>query len=116
MKRLVMVLVLLLLVSCGKKEEDVPVIIEETVKERMIMLDSTIYYDTGKVNSTIGRCGTMDGYINSSCKETEIPSVNNQSNFGKGYGYQIGFKDTIEVLIEGSWFIFSPNKEESILN
>lgn len=47
----------------------------------------------------------MDGEITSTVKQTEIPNKNNQSNFGKNYGYQY-VDDTIEVNIDGKWIVF----------
>ena len=32
------------------------------------------------------RCGTMDGEITSTVDGTEIPTEDNQSNFGSGFG------------------------------
>ena len=37
----------------------------------------------------------------------DIPNANNQSNFGKGYGYQIGTQDgQILLNIDNKWMIF----------
>ena len=36
------------------------------------------------------RCSTMDGEITSTVDGTEIPTEDNQSNFGSGFGYQYG--------------------------
>ena len=89
---------------------------DETVTEilveipRMVMVDGVLYKDTGMLSHVL-RCGVMDGEITSSVNEGEQPVKDNQSNFGKGYGYQRGFVEgRIEVSIEGKWCVFS--KEE----
>lgn len=75
--------------------------------ERIIMIGNKLYYDTGK-ESTVGpRCGVMDGYISSSVEPNKIPKINDQSNFGTGYGYQY-IMDTIEVKIDGKFIVFEP--------
>ena len=62
----------------------------------MVMADGAMYYDTGRESTVTGRCGVMDGEITSAVERTEVPSENNQSNFGAGYGYQWGPE-------EGTW-------------
>ena len=54
------------------------------------MADGAMYYDTGRESTVTGRCGVMDGEITSAVDRTEVPSENDQSNFGAGYGYQWG--------------------------
>jgi hypothetical protein len=51
----------------------------------------------------------MDGQITSECSSLETPSINDQSNFGTGYGYQYGGREgTIEVLLDdGEWYVFA---------
>lgn len=72
----------------------------------MIMVDGKLYYDTGEESTLDGRCGTMDGEIRSTVDGSEIPSENDQSNFGKGFGYQYGAGGTIEVFMNDKWIIF----------
>ena len=71
----------------------------------MIMVDDEHYYSEGKESERYGRCGVMDGEITSTVEQTEIPNKNNQSNFGKGYGYQYIDKN-IEVNMDGKWIVF----------
>ncbi len=74
---------------------------------KAVRVDGLVYFDTGKT-STQSRCGVMDGEIIYSIPEGEMPVQDNQSNFGVGYGYQLGFEpDTVEVCIDGEWCIFS---------
>lgn len=73
----------------------------------MVMADGAMYYDTGRESTVTGRCGVMDGEITSAVDRTEMPSENNQSNFGAGYGYQWGTEEgTLEVCIDGKWMVF----------
>lgn len=73
----------------------------------MVMADGAMYYDTGRESTVTGRCGVMDGEISSAVERTEVPSENNQSNFGAGYGYQWGSAEgTLEVCIDGKWMVF----------
>ena len=69
----------------------------------LIKVNGLLYYDSAEI-STEGRCGMMDGTIDSVC-EGDIPEQDNQSNFGSGYNYQYGV-DTIEVSIDDEWHIF----------
>ena len=53
------------------------------------------------------KCGTMDGEITSMVNQDDIPNVNNQSNFGNGYVYQIGPQDgQILLNIDNKWMVF----------
>jgi hypothetical protein len=74
-----------------------------------IMVNGELYFDTGHKSTVTGRCGTMDGQITSECSSFETPSINNQSNFGTGYGYQYGGREgTIEILLnDGAWYVFA---------
>ena len=54
------------------------------------------------------RCGVMDGEITSQVDGNKQPSVDDQSNFGTGYGYQYGATEgTIELFMNGKWWIFA---------
>ena len=73
----------------------------------MVMAGGAMYYDTGRESTVTGRCGVMDGEITSAVDQTEVPSENDQSNFGAGYGYQWGPEEgTLEVCIDGKWLVF----------
>lgn len=78
----------------------------ETESTSMVMVNGSLYYDTGKESRLTERFGTMDGKITSAVDESETPAVNNQSNFGTGYGYQYGEDGTIEVLCDDKWIVF----------
>ena len=73
----------------------------------MVMVDGRLYYDTGEESNVDARCGVMDGEITSSVDGSEIPSEDNQSNFGTGFGYQYGANDTLEISMNGKWIVFA---------
>ncbi len=74
----------------------------------MVMVNGELYLDTGKESTVIARCGTMDGEITSQVDGSKAPTVDNQSNFGTGYGYQYGaIEGTIEIKMNGKWWIFA---------
>jgi hypothetical protein len=78
----------------------------------MVMFNDKLYYDTGTIDNGGGRCGMMDGSITSKCNDYEIPTENNQSNFGTGYGIQYGrVESEIEVCIDGDWHVFTSDME-----
>lgn len=73
-----------------------------------VMVNGIVYFDTGYESSVTGRCGNMDGTIDSECAGSEIPQIDNQGNFGTGYGYQYGpLEGTIEILINEEWRVFA---------
>lgn len=94
-------------------EEDVPEE-EQIMGDRipMVMIDDTLYLDTGRESTLTARCGMMDGEITSAVEPSEEPSENGQSNFGDGYGWQYGEGDTIEILINDKWIVFKAQEED----
>ena len=77
----------------------------------MVRVNDKLYYDTGRESTISGRCGNIDGEITSTVDGTEIPTEDNQSNFGSGFGYQYGADDTIEIYMNEKWFIFEYREE-----
>ena len=74
----------------------------------MVMVNGTLYLDTGHESKIEARCGVMDGEITSQVDGSKHPSVDDQSNFGTGYGYQYGATEgTIELFMNGKWWIFA---------
>lgn len=74
-----------------------------------VMLEGVIYYDTGTVNGTDAKAAP-DGTITSTVDSDSFPTEDGQSNFGTGYAYRYGSADgTVEVLIDGVWWIFAAN-------
>ena len=74
----------------------------------LAMIDGQLYRATGQDSDVDGRCGMMDGRIDSSVERGEIPGQNGQSNFGAPYGYQYGADGQIEVNLEDRWLVFTP--------
>ena len=74
----------------------------------MVMVNGTLYLDTGHESKIKASCGVMDGEITSQVDRNKQPSVDDQSNFGTGYGYQYGATEgTIELFMNGKWWIFA---------
>ena len=74
----------------------------------MVMVNGTLYLDTGYESDAIERTDHFDGGITSQVDGSERPSVDDQSNFGTGYGYQYGKTEgTIELFMNGKWWIFA---------
>ena len=94
--------------SSGSSAPKEPEAVGSADVESAVKIDGVLYYNTGEENEAGGQCGTMDGYITSSVSADQLPSEDDQSNFGDGYGYQLG-KDsgTYEIYIDGHWMIFS---------
>ena len=113
MKKILSILLLILMlfsaVGCAEEKPDEP------AKEKMtwdripaVMVGDVLYITTGRESAAEGRCGTWDGEIMSECSGSELPTENDQSNFGTGYGYQRGEREaTVEVLVDGRWIVFA---------
>lgn len=83
---------------------------DEVIKA--IMVNGDLYFYTGAESTVTGRCGNMDGNIDSACDANELPTKNNQGNFGTGYGFQYGpIEGTIEIKMEDeNWYVFATEK------
>ena len=74
-----------------------------------VMLEGVVYYDTCAISDT-DPSAAPDGTITSTVDSDSFPSEDGQSNFGTGYAYRYGSADgTVEVLIDGVWWIFAAN-------
>ena len=71
----------------------------------MVKVNGTIYVDTGYENAMV-TCGTADGQIKTTVDGRKIPSKDDESNFGKGYGYQVWENGYINVQIDNRWILF----------
>ncbi len=72
---------------------------------RAIMVDGTLYLDTGYVSSVM-RCGNLDGNIEKVIDSSEIPDENGEANFNVE-GWQRGYEEgTLDVLIDNEFCIF----------
>lgn len=74
----------------------------------MVMVNGTLYLDTGRESTVEYRCGVMDGTITSTVDGSETPTIDGQSNFGAGYGFQYGpTEGTIEIYMNEKWWVFA---------
>lgn len=71
----------------------------------MVKVKGTIYVDTGYENAMV-KCDTADGQIKTTVDGRKMPSKDDESNFGKGYGYQVWEKGYINVQIDNRWILF----------
>lgn len=77
----------------------------------LLMVDDKLYYCTGWESSATQKCGVMDGTIETTVEKGEVPTENNQSNFGTGYGWQRTNLYEIEVFmpynsLDNKWMRF----------
>ena len=78
----------------------------------MIQVNGKLYMNNGEESTITARCGNMDGKITSNVSWAETPTQDNQSNFSGYYEYQMGPDNTIEVNIDGKFFVFRLLDEE----
>ena len=72
-----------------------------------VKVNDTLYAVTG-LRSDTDSSAAADGEITSAVKDTEMPTENDQSNFGTGFKYRYGETEgTIEILTEGVWYIYA---------
>ncbi len=76
----------------------------EKVETRMVKVGGIVCKDSGYVSSVL-RCGTPDGTIKTTVKANQVPTNDDESNFGKGFEYQ-GREGVVHVLIDGEYVIF----------
>lgn len=105
MKKTVLLVISLILAFCfgACQKEELP----GEPLAHMVKINGELYYETGLESPLNARCGTVDGEISSSVSEYEVPNKNDQSNFGKGYGYQFATDGNVELLIGDKWMVFS---------
>lgn len=91
--------------------------IAESDLNNAIMVNGMLYFDTGRESDVEVRCGVMDGTIETTIDQTALPTKDNESNFGIGFGWQYGSEDgLIEVHIGDKWFVFATEeKKQEIL-
>lgn len=71
----------------------------------MVKVDGVVYADTGYKNAMV-TCGTPDGEIKSTVDGSKTPANDDESNFGKGYAYQIWEKGYLNVQTDNGWTLF----------
>ena len=102
----------------AQEEESVKEYVEQAKSDiewdkvaRVVMIEGKLYYDTGK-ESPKYHCGLVHGAITSMVDGTEIPTEDNQSNFGTDYGYCYITDDAVDLKIDEEWIIFVCQNEE----
>ena len=77
----------------------------------MVMVDDSLYLATGYEKEAGERSDAFDGRITSEVDGSEKPTVNDQSNFGTGYGYRYGTTEgIIEIYRNDKWQVFATEK------
>ena len=66
----------------------------------------TLYSHVLRKIRECARAALMDGEITSTVDGSEIPTKDNQSNFGTGFEYQYGADNTIEIFMNEKWIVF----------
>lgn len=86
---------------------------EETQWDKipMVMVDGNLYYDTGKESTGTEENETVDGEIASTVDGSEIPTENDQSNFGEGFAYRHIADGTLEIFMNEKWIVFEHRTE-----
>lgn len=89
--------------------------VEETTEKwdliPMVVVDDALYLDTGYAKEADKRPDTFEGMINLEVDRREKPTVNDQSNFGTGYGYRYGKAEgIIEIYMNDKWQVFATEK------
>ncbi len=91
--------------GCGAKDQ--PENSKKWDRIPMVMVDGELYLTTGIEGDSEREDTLMDGEITSAVDSSEVPTENDQSNFGKGYGYQYGTEGTIEIFMNEKWWVYA---------
>ena len=92
-----------LLNGCAKP--DIELITTDELPPMAIMVNDKLYYHTGQ-RVELARCGVMDDEITETVPVTELPDINNRSNFGVGYKYQLWDEKHIDIVMNDGWIRF----------
>ena len=92
--------------ACGKNSVERNVSTDVQLTARAVFVNGALYLDTGNPSVVEGRCGVMDGEITDTVSSSALPTKNDQSNFGTGFGYQWGADDTLEIEIDDEFVVF----------
>lgn len=101
----------LLFTGCGKEIEEPDDILGDRIP--MVNIEGELYLDTGREIVIDDRSDIIDGEISSSVDGSEIPSENNQSNFGEGYTYQFVDENSIDIYLNGKWMRFEKENTDT---
>lgn len=98
-------LTLALLSGCAGTPDDAPADGTDASYPPTVMVNGVLYQDTGYLSS-MPRCGVMDGAITSEVPPSQLPTENDQANFGTGYEYQGNGQDQLIVQMNQQDHIF----------
>lgn len=108
---IIMAAMMVFMVACNKEATNTNTNKNTTTNEvesnypPMVKVDGTTYVDTGYENAMV-TCGTADGEIKTTVDGKNKPENDDESNFGKGYGYQVWEDGYINVEIDNRWILF----------
>ncbi len=118
MKKLIALVLALIcvlsLVGCNKSTASDEAIVGGD-RRPMVMVDGKIYLETEKSKGELLTSDVIDGKITSEVDRSEIPTQNDQSNFGTGYSYRYGEEGTVEIVINGKWWVFEAEQTKDII-
>lgn len=100
--------------SIEKQKAECEAMAEEWIQEEMespqwdvipmVLVDGLYYYSTGE--EAVSGDGAPEGEITSTVDGSQIPTEDDQSNFGEGFPYRYGEEGTLEVQMNGKWMVF----------
>ncbi|MDE7248140.1 MAG: hypothetical protein K2N43_09670 [Lachnospiraceae bacterium] len=104
----------------AQEEESVKEYVEQAKSDiewdkavRAVMIKGKLYYDTEKESPQHYHCGLVHGAITSTVDGSEMPTEDDQSNFGTDYGYcYIMGGDAVELNMNEKWILFVCQNEE----
>lgn len=76
-----------------------------------VMIKGRLYYDTGTESPFMRHC-VWHGVITSAVDSSQMPTEENQSNFGTDFGYCYITDDAVDLFINEKWIIFACRDEE----
>ena len=70
----------------------------------MVLVDGLYYYSTGE--EAVSGDGAPEGEITSTVDGSQIPTEDDQANFGEGFPYRYGEEGTLQIQMNGKWMVF----------
>lgn len=106
MKKLIFILLLALALTSCEKEEEV------MTYKPTIMVNDKLYATT--LEACEVEAFEKSGRITSSINSSKAPEVNDQSNFGSGFDYDIKDDVRVDILLDGKCTIFANSDKPTI--
>lgn len=89
----------------NQREEEVADNTTESVYPPTVMVRGELYQDTGYINSEM-KCGMADGIISSYVRPNQLPTKNDEANFGEELEYQYWGENYLNILIRNKYYLF----------